>query len=68
MQLRAIDFLREVARLYDGQVPALMYAGIVGPHGDAYDTNQTITAERRRTTTADSSPRWPVPALTWSRR
>ena len=45
MQLRAIDFLREVAGPYEGQVPALMYAGIVGPRGDAYETNRTITAE-----------------------
>ena len=45
MQLRAIDFLREVAGPYEGQVPALMYAGIVGPRGDTYETNRTITAE-----------------------
>jgi S-methylmethionine-dependent homocysteine/selenocysteine methylase len=45
MQLRAIDFLREIAGPYAGQVPALMYAGIVGPRGDAYETNETITAE-----------------------
>ncbi|MDT5323012.1 MAG: homocysteine S-methyltransferase [Mycobacterium sp.] len=45
MQMRSIDFLREVAQPYGGQVPALMYAGIVGPRGDAYETNQTITAE-----------------------
>ena len=45
MQLRAIDFLREVAQPYQGHVPALLYAGIVGPRGDAYETNRTITAE-----------------------
>jgi len=45
MQLRAIDFLREIAGPYAGQVPALKYAGIVGPRGDAYQINQTITAE-----------------------
>ena len=45
MQLRAIDFLREVAQPYEGQVPAIMYAGIIGPRGDAYETNQTITAD-----------------------
>jgi S-methylmethionine-dependent homocysteine/selenocysteine methylase len=44
-QLRAIDFLRDMAGPYAGQVPALTYAGIVGPRGDAYETNQTITAE-----------------------
>jgi S-methylmethionine-dependent homocysteine/selenocysteine methylase len=45
MQLRAIGFLRDVAAPYQGQVPELMYAGIVGPRGDAYQTNLTITAE-----------------------
>lgn len=45
MQLRAIDFLREVAHPYAGDVPALKYAGIVGPRGDAYETNRTITAD-----------------------
>ena len=45
MQLRAIDFLRQVVQPYERQVPALMYAGIVGPRGDAYELNRTITAE-----------------------
>jgi S-methylmethionine-dependent homocysteine/selenocysteine methylase len=44
MQLRSIDFLRDVSRPYHGQVPAILYAGIVGPRGDAYELNQTITA------------------------
>ena len=26
-------------------MPAIMYAGIIGPRGDAYETNQTITAD-----------------------
>ena len=45
MQLRAIDFLREVGKPYEGQVPGLLYAGIVGPRGDAYELNRDITAE-----------------------
>jgi homocysteine S-methyltransferase len=45
MQIRAIDFLRDVARPYHGQVPAVLYAGIVGPRGDAYELNRTITAQ-----------------------
>ena len=45
MQMRSIGFLRDVAQPYVGQVPALMYAGIVGPRGDAYETNHTITAD-----------------------
>jgi homocysteine S-methyltransferase len=44
MQLRSIDFLRDVAKPYQGQVPAILYAGIVGPRGDAYQLNQRITA------------------------
>ena len=35
MQIRAIEFLRDVAAPYRGQVPSIMYAGIVGPRGDA---------------------------------
>jgi homocysteine S-methyltransferase len=45
MQMRSIGFLRDVAQPYRDQVPAVMYAGIVGPRGDAYETNRTITAE-----------------------
>jgi S-methylmethionine-dependent homocysteine/selenocysteine methylase len=45
MQMRAVDFLREVGKPYEAQVPALLYAGIVGPRGDAYELNKTITAE-----------------------
>ncbi|MFM7143052.1 MAG: homocysteine S-methyltransferase family protein, partial [Alphaproteobacteria bacterium] len=44
-QSRAIDFLREVAEPYTGRLPALYYAGVVGPRGDAYSRNETITAE-----------------------
>lgn len=46
MQLRSIDFLREVAGPYANRVPALLYAGILGPRGDAYQENRTITAEK----------------------
>jgi S-methylmethionine-dependent homocysteine/selenocysteine methylase len=45
VQVRAIDFLREVAEPYRSRLPALYYAGIVGPRGDAYSRNETITAE-----------------------
>jgi homocysteine S-methyltransferase len=44
-QLQSIDFLREIAGPYASQVPALLYAGIVGPRGDAYETNHTITTD-----------------------
>lgn len=45
MQLRAIDFLREVGEPYRADLPALLYVGIVGPRGDAYSLNDAITAE-----------------------
>jgi S-methylmethionine-dependent homocysteine/selenocysteine methylase len=45
MQIRAIEFLRDVAKPYEGQVPSVKYAGVVGPRGDAYSINHTITAE-----------------------
>jgi S-methylmethionine-dependent homocysteine/selenocysteine methylase len=45
LQLRSIDFLREVARPFQGQIPQVLIAGIVGPRGDAYGRNHTITAD-----------------------
>ncbi|WP_328858470.1 homocysteine S-methyltransferase family protein [Williamsia herbipolensis] len=44
LQLRAIDFLREVAEPRRAEVPALLYAGVVGPRFDAYDPARQITA------------------------
>ena len=45
MQLRAIEFLRNVAKPYTDQIPQIWYVGVVGPRGDAYSLNRTITAE-----------------------
>jgi homocysteine S-methyltransferase len=45
MQLRAIDFLRDVAKPYAGQIAEIRIVGTVGPRGDAYAQNRTITAE-----------------------
>ncbi len=45
MQLRAIQFLRDLARPYAGEIPQILISGVVGPRGDAYALNQTITAE-----------------------
>ena len=45
MQLRSIDFLRDVAKPYAAQIPEIRYVGIVGPRGDAYALNRTITVE-----------------------
>ena len=46
LQLRAIDFLRDVARPYVDQLPALLFVGIVGPRGDAYSLDQPMTTEQ----------------------
>ena len=45
MQHRCIDFLREVARPYEEDLPRIAVAGCVGPRGDAYSLNHSITAE-----------------------
>lgn len=45
VQVRAIDFLREVAEPRRSQLPALYYAGVVGPRGDAYSHDGRITAD-----------------------
>jgi S-methylmethionine-dependent homocysteine/selenocysteine methylase len=45
MQLRSIDFLRDVAAPYAPLLPSLMYVGIVGPRGDAYTADHAITAD-----------------------
>lgn len=44
-QLRSIEFLRDVARPFQGQIPQILIAGIVGPRGDAYHQGRTITAD-----------------------
>lgn len=45
VQLRCIEFLRDVAKPFHGQIPSILISGIVGPRGDAYSLNPTITAE-----------------------
>lgn len=44
-QVRCINFLREVAEPFRRRVPAILISGIIGPRGDAYSLNQTITAD-----------------------
>lgn len=44
-QLRCIDFLREAARPFHGEMPDPLFAGIVGPRGDAYGRDHTMTAD-----------------------
>lgn len=43
--IASIEFLRDIAKGYEGQVPRLLIGGILGPRGDAYSLNQEITAE-----------------------
>jgi homocysteine S-methyltransferase len=45
LQLRSIEFLRSLARPFQGQIPQILIVGIVGPRGDAYGQNRTITAD-----------------------
>lgn len=45
IQHRAIGFLRDVSQPYRGQLPDILIAGIIGPRGDAYSLNRTITAD-----------------------
>ena len=45
MQMRSIDFLREVAGPYEHLLRSVLYVGIVGPRGDAYTADHAITAD-----------------------
>lgn len=42
---RSIEFLRDVARPYRDQGVKILIGGQVGPRGDAYELNRTITAD-----------------------
>ncbi len=44
-QLRAIEFLRSVAEPFQHRVPSLLFAGAVGPRGDAYTGGETMDAD-----------------------
>ena len=43
--IAAIDFLRDVAKDYEDQIPRLLIGGILGPRGDAYGLNREMTAD-----------------------
>lgn len=45
VQLRCIDFLRAMAEPYRSELPAVKISGLVGPRGDAYTADTTITAD-----------------------
>lgn len=42
---QGIAILREVSQPYRDQVPAILVGGLLGPRGDAYSLNRTITAD-----------------------
>lgn len=42
---QCVGFLRDVAKPYEEEISDIRYVGIVGPRGDAYSLNETITAE-----------------------
>ncbi len=42
---RSISFLRDVADPYEGQIGEILIGGMLGPRGDAYSLNRTITVE-----------------------
>jgi len=44
-QLRSIQFLRDMAQPFRGRIDRILFAGVVGPRGDAYGQDRTITAE-----------------------
>lgn len=44
-QLRAIEFLRTVAEPFQDRISSLLFAGTVGPRGDAYTGGETMDAE-----------------------
>jgi homocysteine S-methyltransferase len=45
VQMRCIEFLREVSQPFRDRIPAILISGIIGPRGDAYSLNRTITAD-----------------------
>ncbi len=45
VQQRCIDFLHEVPRPFESSIDKIEYVGIVGPRGEAYQLNETITPE-----------------------
>ena len=44
-QVRCVDFLREVAEPFRERIPTVLITGIIGPRGDAYSLNRTVTAD-----------------------
>ena len=45
MQHRCIDFLRDLQAEFEGDIDHIYVSGTIGPRGDAYSLNRTITAD-----------------------
>jgi len=45
MQIRCIEYLRDLAKPYQDQIPDILFSGTIGPRGDAYEINRQITPE-----------------------
>ncbi|POF32988.1 homocysteine S-methyltransferase family protein [Roseibium marinum] len=43
--LRSIQFLKDVAAEYEADIPSMLFSGYVGPRGDAYGLNMSVTEE-----------------------
>lgn len=43
VNIQSIEFLREIAREYTSEIPDILIQGLIGPRGDAYERNETIT-------------------------
>jgi homocysteine S-methyltransferase len=43
--LRSIEFLRDIAREYASDIPDIVIEGLIGPRGDAYERNASITVD-----------------------
>jgi S-methylmethionine-dependent homocysteine/selenocysteine methylase len=41
--LQSIEFLRDIANEYASEIPGILIQGLIGPRGDAYERNETIT-------------------------
>ncbi len=41
--LQSIEFLREIAKEYASEIPDILFQGLIGPRGDAYEKNESIT-------------------------
>ena len=41
--LQSIEFLRDIANEYAADIPDILIQGLIGPRGDAYEKNESIT-------------------------